>query len=263
MSLLLTIGAVFLLFFAAWLISVKLSDVSIIDSFWGLAFVLIAGLQLALGAGWRERSWLVFGLTALWGLRLSIYLTLRNHKQPEDKRYAAMRARHGEGFALRALWSVFLVQAVLSLLISAPIQVAMGSEGPGAWTLWDGLGAALFFVGFFVESIADAQMAAYKRIPKVERPAVMSRGLWGWSRHPNYFGEALLWWGFGLIALSCPSGVFSLAGPALITGLLLKVSGVTMLEDLMLREKGDEYRRYVETTASFVPWPKRRSEASQ
>ena len=241
------------LFLLVWIASVTKRDASLVDRFWGLSFVTIAWVGLARGPAPSAVALASVAAVSAWGLRLSAYLTLRNWGRGEDRRYGAMRERAGERFWLLSLVSVFSLQALLSAVISLPVQAALLDRGQlGALQIG---GLALFAIGLVVETLADAQLARFTRDPR-SRGAVMDRGLWRWSRHPNYFGEVLVWWGLGLVGAKGPHGLLALVGPALITFLLLRVSGVTMLERT-IGERRPGYAEYARRTSAFVPWPRR------
>jgi steroid 5-alpha reductase family enzyme len=239
-----------------WLLSLARRDASIVDVFWGLGFALVALVSHAYGDGAPARQNLINVLTIVWGLRLAIYLLWRNWGQGEDYRYRAMRARHGERFPFVSLYLVFGLQGVLMWIVSLPIQVAQGSPTPHHLTWLDAAGAGVWAFGLAFESIGDWQLARF-RAEAANRGKVMDRGLWRYTRHPNYFGDAVVWWGFFLIALSTPNGWWSAVGPLLMTFLLLRVSGVALLERGLKRRKPD-YQAYVERTSAFIPWPPRR-----
>jgi steroid 5-alpha reductase family enzyme len=230
-----------------WLVSLRLRDASIVDIAWGVGFALIA-----LASAWRAggpRRWLLAALVGAWGLRLAIHLARRNLGHGEDRRYAAMRAHHGARFALVSLVTVFAFQGALMLVIAMPVQAAQGELGFG-WN--ELLGSALFAGGLACETLADVQLARFKRDP-AHAGAVMDGGLWRYSRHPNYFGDACVWWGLYLL-----SGAWWTAfAPALMTFFLLRVSGVTLLESTIV-ERRPAYRDYIARTSAFVPWPPRR-----
>lgn len=245
------LGAMFLL----WLLSLRLRDASIVDPFWGTGFVLAAWTAAAASEGGGARRALALALVSIWGLRLSLHLLRRNLGHGEDRRYAAMRAAHGDRFWLVSLGTVFLLQGALVLVISLPLQVAVARAGPPLGLL-DAAGAALFALGFAFEAVADLQLARFKADP-ASRGRVMDRGLWSLTRHPNYFGDALLWWGLGLLGVAA-GAAWTLVSPAVMTFLLLRVSGVAMLErDISDRRPG--YREYVRRTSAFFPWFPRRA----
>jgi steroid 5-alpha reductase family enzyme len=232
-----------------WALSLRLRDASIVDVFWGLGFAQIAIVACALGDGLEWRKLLVTGLTVFWGLRLAGYLFWRNAGTGEDYRYQAMRRRAGARFGLVSLVTVFGLQGVLMWLVSLPVQLAQAYPAPLAWL--DAAGAGLWAIGMAFESLGDLQLARFKRDP-ANRGRVMDRGLWRYTRHPNYFGDACVWWGFYLIA--CAAGAWwTIPSPLLMTVLLLKVSGVAMLERTIVKRR-PEYAAYMARTSAFVPW---------
>lgn len=236
-----------------WVLSLRLRDASIVDIFWGLGFVAIAWSTLGLSGGVAPRAGLAAGLTTLWGVRLAGYLAWRNHGKGEDPRYAAMRRRHGEAWPVRSLFVVFGLQGALMWVVSLPVQAAVRAP-PGALGALDVTGAALVVAGVLFEGVGDLQLARFKREPD-NRGKVMDRGLWRWSRHPNYFGDFLVWW--GLFAIAAGAGAWWTAlSPALMSFLLLRVSGVTLLERSLRTRPG--YEDYVRRTSAFFPWPPRR-----
>lgn len=231
-----------------WTLSLARRDASLADRYWPL-FIAAAGLIYAAAsphAGMRGA--LMLGLVCLWALRLGIYITWRNWGHGEDRRYDAMRAQHGAAFGWRSLYLVFGLQALLAWIVSFPVLAGMASRSaPG---VLDALGAALCLFGILFEAVADRQMAHFLRDP-ANAGQVMDRGLWAYTRHPNYFGEACVWWGLGLMAVA-GGGAWSLLSPLLMSLLLLRVSGVTLLEkDIAQRRPG--YRDYVRRTNAF--WP--------
>lgn len=245
--------AAFALFTAAWAWSALRRDASVVDVFWGLGFVLTAWVWRAALESGHPRAWLVLAMVTLWGVRLAAHIGRRNHGRGEDPRYAAMRARSPRTFTATSLVTVFALQAALLLVIALPVWAALSPAAPPLGAL-DAAGALVWLAGFLFEAVGDAQLAAFKADP-ANRGRVMDRGLWRWTRHPNYFGEALLWWGIGLVALSVSGSAWTLAGPALLTFLLLRVSGVAMLERQMDARPG--WREYAARTSAFVPWPPR------
>lgn len=238
-----------------WLVSLLQRNVNLVDSLWSLFFLAATLGYLALTPEPGPRAALVLGLVALWALRLAIHLTVRNWGKPEDRRYQAIRARNSPGFAWKSLYLVFGLQAVLAWVISLPLFVAVTAPAP--LNTLDLVGAGLMLAGLAFETVADAQLARFKRDP-ANRGRVMDRGLWRYSRHPNYFGEACVWWGFGLIAVA-GGAWWALVSPLLMTFLLLKVSGVALLER-DIAERRPAYRDYIARTSAFIPWPPRRAE---
>jgi steroid 5-alpha reductase family enzyme len=227
-----------------WLLSLKLRDSSIVDIFWGCGFVGVAWLAFAFGDGLFERRLAIAVLTTVWGGRLSVYLYLRNRGRPEDARYQAMRARRGDRWWLWSLPIVFGLQGLLMGIISLPLQA--GSSAPLGPI--DFLGAAWVLCGVGFEATADLQLSRFK----AGHPGqLMTRGLWSWSRHPNYFGDFLVWWGlFAFAAISAP---WTIVGPLVMSVLLMRVSGVTLLEQSMSRRAG--WAEYARRTSAFFPRP--------
>ncbi len=237
---------------ATWALSVRRRDTSIVDIAWGPAVASGAVVHLVLaGSHLGARAVLATALGMAWGVRLAAYLWLRARGRGEDARYAAMRAEYGEAWPVRSLFTVFLLQGALAWIISLPLQFAASSRG-GLGT-WDVCGAALAVTGMLFEALADEQLRRFKR--RAPAGAVMDLGLWRYSRHPNYFGECVAAWGLYLLAVGAGHGLAALPGPALLTFLLLRVSGVTLLEKHLSGRTG--YAEYVARTSAFVPWPPR------
>jgi steroid 5-alpha reductase family enzyme len=242
-----------LLMVIAWLLSLVLRNVGIVDIFWALA---IAGAGLAWylqrpDAG--PRGDLAVLLAILWATRLALHIVWRNRGKPEDRRYQVIRARNEPHFAYKSLYLVFLLQAVLAWLVAMPL-LGTALSGPGPLGAVDLLGVVLWMAGFFLQATADAQLARFQRRPDADR-AVMNQGVWRYSRHPNYFGEFLMWWGIWLIAVA-GGAWWTFFGPLLISYFLLKVSGVALTEkDIASRRP--EYQDYIRRTSAFVPLPPR------
>ncbi len=244
-----------LLAFGTWIASVVRHDASLVDRMWSL---MIAGPALVYAAqtSWASpRAIAVQVLVLAWGLRLSAYITWRNWGHGEDRRYQAIRQRNQPHFALKSLVLVFALQMVLAWIVSAPTLAALA--GDRTFGVLDVAGIAIALVGFLFEAIGDAQMAAFKR-EAAHRGRVMDRGLWRYTRHPNYFGEACFWWGIWLIALAAGGlgAAWTVLSPLLMTVLLLKVSGVAMLER-DIGERRPAYRDYIVRTNAFIPGPPR------
>jgi steroid 5-alpha reductase family enzyme len=250
-------AAVMAFMIAVWLMSVIIKNASIADTFWGLGFVLVAWMTCVSADGYLGRRLLITFLVTAWGLRLALHIGMRSLGKGEDRRYQAWRRQYGARFWWVSLFTVFLLQGALLWVISLVSQVGQFSLLPDRLTWLDGLGSLLWALGFFFEALGDWQLARFKSDPK-SKGRVMNRGLWRYTRHPNYFGEALMWWGIFLIALATPSSLWTLISPLTITFLLLKVSGVGLLERTIVETRPD-YREYQERTSAFVPWfPRRR-----
>jgi steroid 5-alpha reductase family enzyme len=235
-----------------WPVSLVKKDASIADIFWGLGFVIIAWLTLVLTDGYVGRKLLLVFLTSVWGFRLSLHIFLRHRGKGEDPRYVAMRESHGKQFWWYSLFSVFGLQAILLWLVSLPLQLGQMSPVPNTMTWLDALGTGLWALGFSFEAVSDWQLSRFLANPQ-NKGKIMRQGLWAYSRHPNYFGESLIWWGIYIITLAAPGTAWGVIGPATITFLLLRVSGVPMLEKSMLAER-PEYKAYLEETSAFFPW---------
>jgi steroid 5-alpha reductase family enzyme len=240
-----------------WLLSLVVRNASIVDSFWGPGFVVLAACAPFLAGARTWRDLLVFALVTIWAARLAAHVTVRNWRKGEDWRYRKWRDEAGGKFWWTSYIRVFIVQGLLLVLVAAPILAVSASHGPTRVTWGDIAGSILWLAGLSFEAISDFQLARFKRLPE-NRGRVMDRGLWRYSRHPNYFGEAVVWWGLLLVALSTPHGYWAAIGPVTITFLLVRVSGVRMLEKGMLDRKPD-YADYVRRTHSFVPWLPRRN----
>lgn len=236
---------------ALWALSVALRDASIVDIAWGAGFAVIGGCSAWLSAGTAERRWLAALLAVVWGLRLSGYLAWRNLGHGEDRRYAAMREAHGPRFWWVSLFTVFLLQGALMLVIGIPLMSIAGATRALGWL--DIVGVALWLIGLACETIADLQLARFKANP-ANAGQVMDRGLWRYSRHPNYFGDCCVWWGIYLVAAS--SAWWTVFSPVIMTILLLRISGVALLERTIV-ERRPAYRDYIERTSAFLPWPPR------
>ena len=249
------LGTLLALMTAVWAASAARRDVSIVDVCWSLAVLAAAGVYASGAEDLTLRRGVVLVAVSLWAIRLAGYLAWRGWGAAEDKRYRAMRARRPR-FRWTSLFVVFWLQAVLAWIVALPLLAVMHVEEPGGPGLLDALGALLFLVGFGFEAAGDWQMARFKADP-ANRGRVCDRGLWRLTRHPNYFGEAVLWWGLWCVAGAAPGAQWTVVGPLLLTWLLLRVSGVRLLESDLLREK-PAYRDYVARTSAFLPMPPRR-----
>jgi len=233
---------------AAWLFSVARRDVSMVDSLWSLMFLLGLVVYLLLSESGGPRSLPVLVMVAAWSLRLSIYITIRNHGKPEDRRYQAIRENNQPHFWLKSLYIVFLFQGFLAWVICLPVIAAVSAQTPPGPL--DYAGVAMWLIGMFFEVVGDYQLTRFRQ-STTSKGAVLDTGLWRYTRHPNYFGEAVIWWGFYLVALSAGAW-WTLFAPLLMTFLLLRVSGVSLLEK-DIAERRPEYRNYVGRTNAFFP----------
>jgi steroid 5-alpha reductase family enzyme len=239
-----------------WVFSVFRRDAGIVDPWWSMAFLLVTG-HTVVSTGLTPGKALLLVMVAAWAIRLWLHLLLRSRGKPEDPRYAAFRRRYGpDRYWWISFFQVFLLQGCLVIFISAPLQLAAASRPPDPVTLADLAGLIVFAFGLIYEVVADAQLEAFRTDP-VRRGRVLDTGLWRFSRHPNYFGEAVLWWGFWLFALGRPYGWACVLSPLLMTFLLVKVSGVAML-DAHLGATKPGYGDYVRRTAAFIPGPRRK-----
>ena len=234
-----------------WLLSLRLRDASIVDVFWGAGFAILALFYAVTTDGFPARQLLLTALVVIWGMRLSLHILRRNAGKPEDSRYAAWRVAGGESYWWKSYFKVFLLQGVLMWLIAMPLLVALASPVPSRLTLLDALGMAVWAIGFLFESIGDGQLTRFKADP-ANQGRVLQTGLWRYTRHPNFVGDAVVWWGYFLIAVAVPGGAWTIFSPVLMTFLLMRVSGVTLLEE-GLRESKPGYAEYVTRTSAFFP----------
>lgn len=247
MSAMVLLGAVTLL----WLLSIAIRNSGIADIFWSTGFVLVAWTAFLAGDGVDTRRLLLVILTSLWGARLTAYLAWRNLGKDEDHRYAAMRTRWGGKWWWWSYLQVFLLQGALIWVVSLPIQAASIAATPNlGWMAV--VGSAAWLIGVLFEGIGDLQLARFKADPD-NKGKVMDRGLWRYTRHPNYFGNFLIWWGIWIVAAE--AGVWwTVVGPIVMSVLLLRVSGVAMLERT-ITERRPAYAEYIRTTSAFFPRP--------
>lgn len=235
-----------------WLVSVFIKNVSIVDMFWGFGFVLTSLVYFFSSSGLEIRRILLLAMVVIWGLRLSGYLTWRNWGKEEDYRYREFRKKYGENrYWWFSFFQVFLLQGILMWLISVPLLAGMyyGAKNPLGFL--DIAGILIWIIGLTFESGGDYQLARFKSNPK-NKGKVLNTGFWKYTRHPNYFGDASVWWGFGLMSIAAGS-FLPVLGSLLMTALIIKVSGVVMLERTLKTSK-PEYQEYIEKTSAFLPW---------
>jgi steroid 5-alpha reductase family enzyme len=241
--------AIVALFTILWIVSVRLEDSSIVDVAWGPGILVLALTYYLTSNGAPVRARLTLALVAIWALRLAAHLFLRNQIQGEDVRYEVLRSRRGPSWWWFSYFRVFLLQAVTAWVVSIPLYFAIVSVVPRTLTIVDYVGVLFFLGGFVFEAVGDEQLRRFRNEPSNVK-LVLETGLWRYTRHPNYFGEAMLWWGFGLLG-AATGGVVGLLVPALLTYFLMKISGM-LLERSLLRNRR-AYAGYVESTSAFFP----------
>ncbi len=247
-------GIIMLYMFCGWVLSLAKKDASIADVLWGMGFVIVAWLSFYINEdSFPGRRILIVTLVTVWGARLAIHIAMRNRGRGEDPRYKAWREQYGNAFWLVSLFKVFLLQGLFLWVISLGAQYGQYPASPWKFTYFDVIGAGVWIVGFIFEAVGDWQLATFLKNP-ANKGKVLDYGLWRYTRHPNYFGEATMWWGIFIIALSVEHAWWTVASPLLITYSLLRVSGVTMLEAQMIKEN-PSYKLYIEKTSSFLPRP--------
>lgn len=249
--------AIFMFFWAiAWFVAALLSGRNdLADVAWGPGFILC--MMVASCTATSEPvpehlvGKLVFICVSIWAVRLAFHIARRNRKKTEDYRYAAWRQQWGRWFIPRSFVQIFILQAVLTIVVAMPALAVMQTTYL-SWSIWAMLGLLIWLKGFVTESVSDRQLRQFVRTRK-NRDEVLQAGLWKYSRHPNYFGEVTQWWGLFIVALSTPEGWWAILGPITITFLILKVSGVPLLEKKMLNNSA--YQKYAKRTSIFIPWP--------
>ncbi|MBI1277964.1 MAG: DUF1295 domain-containing protein [Anaerolineaceae bacterium] len=253
---LISLAAIMIYMTVLWLVSLPMKNSGIVDIFWGPGFALAAWIYFWLTPdGFQPRKLLMVALVTLWGLRLGWHIGRRNFGHEEDYRYNAWRKANGAIWWWKSFFQVFALQGFLMWLISTPLLVAQYSPEPTTLTIFDLLGMLLWLVGFLFEAVGDWQLTRFKT-ESDNKGKVMRAGLWRYTRHPNYFGDAALWWGYFLIALSVSNGFITIFSPILMTVMLMRVSGVALLEKNLKKTK-PEYADYIATTNAFFPGPPR------
>lgn len=250
----LTLIAILFAYMSLWFVVSlikKRNDVA--DVAWGLGFVLMTWISFFLSDASDIRGILVGVLISIWGLRLAWHIHARNKGKAEDYRYLAWRKEWGKWFYIRSYFQVYLLQGIFLFLIVLPVLLINKSAGT-ALGLFDVVGVSVWLIGFFFEAVGDAQLARFIKKPE-NKGKLMQDGLWAYTRHPNYFGEVTQWWGIWLVALSIPSGWLGIVGPITITLLILKVSGIPMLEKKM--NENPDFAEYKRKTSVFFPLPRK------
>ena len=251
----------FLIAVGAWLVSLVIEDVSIVDYFWSLMLLGSAGTyayQLGIETSLNPVNLILLSMIAVWALRLSGFLVLRGRNRGEERRYKAMRKRLSPNFAVKSLFNIFLLRAFLIWMLSSLFALALSSGPSLSWSHWHTVGASLWFSGFVLQALADLQLYRFNQLV-VRKSATLTSGLWRYSRHPNYFGECCVWCGWVLFAIPSAATVgiatlpWLLMAPMIMIALLLKLSGVSHMER-GITERRPDYRQYIETTSAFIPW---------
>ncbi|MBT8253386.1 MAG: DUF1295 domain-containing protein [Flavobacteriaceae bacterium] len=235
-----------------WVLSVFIKNVSIVDLFWGIGFVIVNGIYVYLSDGFYFRHVILMGLVVIWGLRLSIYLAFRNIGKGEDFRYQEFRKQYGVNrYWWFSFFQVFLLQGALILLVSLPLLGANYYTQTDELGVLDYLAILVWVIGFVFEAVGDFQLSRFKRNPE-NKGKVLDKGLWKYTRHPNYFGDAAVWWSYGIFCAA--SGIYwPIVGSLLMTFLIVKVSGVSLLE-VSLKNHKPKYQDYIRKTSAFLPW---------
>ena len=252
-----SVAGLLLLHAVTFAIGRRIGRYNVVDVAWGLGFIVIALIAAVLGHGDASRRWLLLALVAIWGLRLSGYIYRRSAGQGEDRRYADLLRGASTGQVVR---KVFLLQAFLTWFISLPLQVsAVTGPTPRRWLAATVAGVLVWLIGIVFEALGDRQLRVFKSDP-AHKGVVMDRGLWAWTRHPNYFGDACVWWGLWLVSITAWWSLTTAPSPLLMTYFLVYVSGARLTEKYMVRRPG--FRQYQERTSFFVPRPPRRTPRS-
>ena len=242
------------LMLATWSVSLLRRDASIVDIVWGLGFVVVAWASRFVTGASGAGNWLLVAMVTVWGVRLAAYLAKRNLGKGEDFRYKAMRRKHGERFPLVSLYTVFGLQGALMFVVSLPVSLGQRDTDAGAGFVALA-GFVVWAIGLYFEVVGDAQLARFKRDPRNEG-FVMDQGLWALTRHPNYFGDCLVWWGLAIVASAQGAGLWAFLGALVMTVLLVRVSGAAMLDRLLAKRKPG-YAEYMARTSGFIPRPRR------
>ena len=227
----------------------KRNDVA--DVAWGFGFILLSWASYLISINFNLKGLLVGFLVSIWGLRLAWHIYFRNKGKTEDYRYIVWRKEWGKWFYLRSYFQVYILQGIFLFLIVLPVLIINKSAGQGIGII-EIVGVLVWIVGFFFETVGDAQLSRFIKNPE-NKGKIMQSGLWQYTRHPNYFGEVTGWWGIWLIAFSVPFGWLSVIGPLTITILILKVSGISLLEKKM--EENPDFIEYKKRTSIFIPLP--------
>ena len=254
----------FIFMHVAFLVGSALKNNGVVDSFYGLGYVVVAWTSLILMGSFSLRHIITTILVSIWGFRLFLYVTIRNWGEPEDFRYQAIRKSYGDKVLFKSYWKIYLFQGIIIFLVGFPALFINSNEAPPVSIGFETsailllIGVIVWIIGFYFESVGDHQLRKFKKNPD-NKGQVMDQGLWKYTQHPNYFGEVTMWWGIFIIALGVPWGIVTIFGPILITYMIIKVSGVRLLN--YRYRKDDKYADYKRRTSAFIPWfPKKKKE---
>jgi len=235
-----------------WIWSVIIKNVSIVDIFWGIGFVIVNAFYVFSSGELNPRKILVLTLVTIWGLRLAIYLAIRNSGKGEDFRYREFRSKYGhERYWWISYFQTFLLQGFLMVIVSLPLLGISGSARSGNLNFLDYLGIFIWLTGFIFEAGGDFQLSRFRRDPK-NKGKVLNTGFWRYTRHPNYFGDSAVWWAYALFSLAAGS-YWQIVGSVVMTLLIIRISGVALLEKSLTGSK-PQYREYILKTSAFFPW---------
>lgn len=251
-----SLGIVVAVLVVTFFVGERLGRHNVVDVAWGVSFVGVALCSAVLGDGDSTRKWLLAALVSMWGLRLAIHLAIRSRGQGEDPRYEALLAKSKQSRLAAVITKVYLLQGVLIWFISLPIQLSATRGAPPDWKWLVFPGIGIWCVGLFFEGVGDAQLHAFKRDP-ANRGVIITTGLWRYTRHPNYFGDACVWWGLFLIACDHWIGLLTIIAPWRMTNALVNRTGKKLLEKKM-RKTRPGYEEYIARTSGFFPWPPRK-----
>ncbi|HAS80858.1 MAG: hypothetical protein UR25_C0004G0047 [Candidatus Nomurabacteria bacterium GW2011_GWE1_32_28] len=252
MNYFLTLGIILFFYMSIWfIISIFRKRNDVADVAWGFGFILLSWASYLISINFNLKGLLVGFLVSIWGLRLAWHIYFRNKGKTEDYRYIVWRKEWGKWFYLRSYFQVYILQGIFLFLIVLPVLIINKSAGQGIGII-EIVGVLVWIVGFFFETVGDAQLSRFIKNPE-NKGKIMQSGLWQYTRHPNYFGEVTGWWGIWLIAFSVPFGWLSVIGPLTITILILKVSGISLLEKKM--EENPDFIEYKKRTSIFIPLP--------
>ena len=252
MNFLIALSVIVFLMVILWLISIPIKNVSIVDAFWGMGFVVVNATYFTLEPLIFTRNIIVLILVSIWGVRLSAYLFKRNYGKPEDFRYQEFRRHYGaDRYWWFSFFQVFLLQGSLIMIVSLPLFGIHGETTSNELNVLDYIALLCWCIGFLFEAVGDYQLTKFKKNP-ANKGAILKTGLWRYTRHPNYFGDATVWFSFGLFSIAS-GGYWHIIGAFAMTYLIINISGVTMLEKSLKKTK-PEYKEYIESTNAFIPW---------